>query len=270
MSALDKLNVTAKRVDRMLQELSNLNPTAEISKMIDCAPFPLGFNGISTSTKSVNSHRREMSSACHTEYDNADSDQDQGALSDSEMITNSRLEDLKRALQIEKNNNSSLALDNRRHKRSRLSELAYQLGSFGRKKRLLGNGNDADMESNCSSLASSAMFDKLRWKSVHSIGYDNEYECVSLDEQLGNSRQSEISNSYALPPPENSQQGPVGDHTDFKAMDEEDSDENGNDEFDKDYQKQVQQISRDICKHFNYNMPSFDTNNSWVIVFTVI
>lgn len=67
MSALNKLDITAKRVDRMLQELSNLNPSAEISKMIDCAPFPLGFAGMSNSTKSVNSNRREMSSACHTE-----------------------------------------------------------------------------------------------------------------------------------------------------------------------------------------------------------
>lgn len=248
MSALDKLNVTAKRVDRMLQELSNLNPTTDVNKIIDCAPFPLGFPGISASTKSVNSNRREVSSACHTEYDNAESE---SALSDGEMISDSRLEELKRALRVGSNNNNpALARDNRRHKRSRLSELAHQLTNFGRKKRLLDNGNEADMESNCSSLASSALFENLRWKSVHSIGYDNEYEFASeVDDNRGLSRLSGMS-STALPPPENFHR-PVGTNANFKPMDEDgDSDENGNMDFDQDVRQQVQQISRDICKEF--------------------
>ena len=39
------------------------------------------------------------------------------------------------------------------------------------------NGNEADIDSNCSSMAvSRAGLDRIRWKSVHSIGYDNEYE----------------------------------------------------------------------------------------------
>jgi hypothetical protein len=126
----------------MLQELSNLNPS-NVEKLPDCAPFPLGFPGLSTSSKSFNSNRqRETSSACHTEYDNAESD----AASDCEMVSSSRLEELKRALRVGNNNNLAMALENRRHKRSRLSELASQLGGFGRKKRLLDNGNEADME----------------------------------------------------------------------------------------------------------------------------
>jgi hypothetical protein len=250
ISALDKLNITAKRVDRMLQELSNLNPTTtDVNKVIECAPFPLGFPGISTSTKSVNSNRREASSACNTEYDNAESE---SALSDCEMVSDSRLKELKRALRFGSNNNSAaLALENRRHKRSRLSELAHQLsGGFGRKKRLLDNGNEADVDSNCSSLASSALFENLRWKSVHSIGYENEYEFASeVDDNRGISRLSGMS-STALPPPENFH-GPVGTNANFKPMDEDgDSDENGNLDFDHDVRQQVQKISRDICKEF--------------------
>lgn len=174
------------------------------------------------------------------------------------MISNSRLEELKRALKVSNNNNSALALDNRRHKRSRLSELAYQLGGFGRnKKRLLENGNEADVDSNCSSLASSAMFDKLRWKSVHSIGYENEYELASeYDENMGDSRQSNLS-AAVLPPPENFH-GAVGNNTDFRAMDEEDSDENGNVELDQNIQRQVHKISHEIYTTFgNHNLASF-------------
>jgi hypothetical protein len=244
----------------VLQELSNLNPTSEITKIIDCAPFPLGFTGISASTKSVNSNRREMSSAGHTDYDNAESE---GALSDSEMISNARLEDLKHALKVSSNNNSALALDNRRHKRSRLSELAYQLGGFGsRKKRLLENGNEADIDSNCSSLASSAMFDKLRWKSVHSIGYENEYEFASEpDEDTGNSRQSELS-MEPLPMPENFH-GAVGNNVDFRAMDAEDSDENGNvgPSVRQQLNMELQQITRDICKNFGELTSFSDVDN---------
>jgi hypothetical protein len=59
-----------------------------------------------------------MSSACHTEYDNAD-DSD-GACSDSEMITTSRLEDLKRALKGSPIGNGST--ENKKQKRWRQAD----------------------------------------------------------------------------------------------------------------------------------------------------
>lgn len=242
----------------MLQELSNINPTTDISKLVECAPFPLGFPGMSTSTKSVGSNRREMGSACNTEYDNAE--ESDGALSDSEMISKSRIDELKRALRVGATNNSAMALENRRNRRSRLSELAYQLSGLGRKRRFLDNGNEADMESNCSSLASSTLFDKLRWKSIHSIGYENEYEFASeTDDNRYASRLSGFSETI-LPPPEEFQGavGAVGSNTNFRAMDEEgdSDDENGNFKFDQAVRQQVQldlaKISRDICKEFGH------------------
>jgi hypothetical protein len=68
------------------------------SNIPECPPFPTNVPPtLSMSTRSVNEKStREMSSACHTEYDNAD-DSD-AVCSDSEMITSSRLGDLKRAL----------------------------------------------------------------------------------------------------------------------------------------------------------------------------
>ncbi|KAI6240019.1 hypothetical protein M3Y99_00485500 [Aphelenchoides fujianensis] len=267
ISALDKLNSTAKRVDRMLQELSNLNPLGS-QRGPDCAPFPLGFSALSNSTRSVNSNRREMSSACHTEYDNAESE---GALSDSEMVSSSRLDELKRALtasgaSAQSQKAAAVALENRRHKRSRLSDLASQLGAFGRRRRGPGGvgdtGHDADVDSNCSSLASSAMFDRLRWKSVHSIGYEGEFEIAdfaSETDETGGSRQSALSGALPPPaPPSVGSRGAVGDGADFRAMDE-DSDDNGNNAEEAErIRHQMQELSRDICANFGeFQLASF-------------
>ncbi|KAI6188562.1 hypothetical protein M3Y98_00368000 [Aphelenchoides besseyi] len=266
ITALDKLNSTSKRIDRMLQELSNLNP-ASGDRGPDCAPFPLGFPGLSISSRSVNSHRRELSSACHTEYDNAESES--GALSDSEMVSSSRLDELKNALTASvgsNRNQRSIVLENRRHKRSRLADLASQLGAFGRQKRLSGglvdNGNDGDVDSNCSSLASSAMFDRLRWKSANSIGYDNEYEIAdfaSETDETGGSRFSALSG--VLPPPNPMTSSiPFGDGVEFRAVDEDSEDDNAND-HNKEQERlrqQMQQLSHDICNKFgNYKLASF-------------
>ncbi|KAI6215428.1 hypothetical protein M3Y94_00384200 [Aphelenchoides besseyi] len=266
ITALDKLNSTSKRIDRMLQELSNLNP-ASGDRAPDCAPFPLGFPGLSISSRSVNSNRREMSSACHTEYDNAESEC--GALSDSEMVSSSRLDELKSALTASVGPNRhqhSIALENRRHKRSRLADLASQLGAFGRQKRLPGglvdNGNDGDVDSNCSSLASSAMFDRLRWKSANSIGYDNEYEIADFASETDETSGSRFSAlSGVLPPPNPMTSSvPFGDGVEFRAVDEDSEDDNGNDRNEEQelLRQQMQQLSKDICNKFgNYKLASF-------------
>lgn len=106
-------------------------------------------------------------------------------------------------------------------------------------------GNEADIDSNCSSLASSTMFDKLRWKSVHSIGYDNEYEFASdVEERL-------------LPPilPEKQKEKPaVGEDADFLPMDASDSEA----ELEQSMRQEVEAISRDICRNFGeYKLASF-------------
>ncbi|VDN84139.1 unnamed protein product [Brugia pahangi] len=44
------------------------------------------------------------------------------------------------------------------------------------------NGNDADIDSICSSIGTSSFFSNLRWNSVHSIGYENEYEFASKED----------------------------------------------------------------------------------------
>lgn len=142
----ERLAAAASRVDRMLEEL---NAVADLDSKPECHPFP---TALSTSTRSL---RREMSSACHTEYDNAESE---GICSDSEMLGN-RLEQLKKALK---------AGDSRK-KRRRLWKYT-------------DNGNDADIDSLCSSLNASSIFGNLRWNSVHSIGYDNEYEIASRED----------------------------------------------------------------------------------------
>lgn len=84
-AALDRLNAAAKRVDKMLIELANVDG---FNGNLSEKPFPINYGAFSTSSKSINDeNRRELSSACHTEYDNADSE---GACSDSEMVTSSR------------------------------------------------------------------------------------------------------------------------------------------------------------------------------------
>nr|CDJ86853.1 Adenylyl cyclase class-3 4 guanylyl cyclase domain containing protein [Haemonchus contortus] len=138
----ERLEAAANRVDRMLQELNAYGEFADI-KPLEYRPFPTAFG----SMKSVH---RAMSSACHTEYDNAESE---AALSDVETNANGR---------------TSRSRDKKRRRRWRTRV----------------KGDDGDSESNCSSLASSVELDPLRWKSVHSIGYENEYEMESDNEGL--------------------------------------------------------------------------------------
>ncbi|KAL6727003.1 hypothetical protein Aduo_008919 [Ancylostoma duodenale] len=138
----ERLEAAANRVDRMLQELNAYGEFADI-KPLEYRPFPTAAYG---SMKSVH---RAMSSACHTEYDNAESE---AALSDVEPNANGR---------------TSRSQEKRRKRRWRSQK-----------------GEDADTESQCSSAASSVDLDPLRWKSVHSIGYENEYEMQSDNEGL--------------------------------------------------------------------------------------
>ncbi|KJH47820.1 hypothetical protein DICVIV_06112 [Dictyocaulus viviparus] len=137
----ERLEAAAHRVDRMLQELNAYGEFADV-KPLEYRPFPTAFG-------SLKSIHRPMSSACHTEYDNAESD---AALSDAEVNANGH---------ILSSRNSS----RKRHYRPR-------------------NNDDVDSESQCSSLANSVELDPLRWKSVHSIGYENEYEMLSDSEGL--------------------------------------------------------------------------------------
>uniref|UniRef100_A0A1I8AS51 adenylate cyclase n=1 Tax=Steinernema glaseri TaxID=37863 RepID=A0A1I8AS51_9BILA len=165
LSALDRLNAAANRVDRMLRELATVDG---FDNGNECAPFP---TALSASTRSMADRRRELSSACHTEYDNADSD---AVYSDSEMIGSYRLDDLKRVL---KGNVMGTSGSSGRRRRK---------GSRGRppKKALVDTGNDADVDSICSSLASSRMFSApIRGRSVRSIGYEDEYE-IATDPEL--------------------------------------------------------------------------------------
>ncbi|CAD5221945.1 unnamed protein product [Bursaphelenchus xylophilus] len=208
--AIEKLDSTSKRVDRMLQELANIN----IQKHPNNQPFP---TGLSNSMRSVNS-KREMSSACHTEYDNADSET---AFSDNEFMES------RRSL------NDS--------KTGRTSRLAAMARSLGRRKKPVDIENDADIDSNCSSLRGSTMFDGLRWKSVHSIGYENEYEFVSeTDISNAGSKLSGISNQPAV-------RGAVGIDINCKAMDD---DESEDDVIDQNTAKEVLQIAQDIRRNF--------------------
>ncbi|EYC43105.1 hypothetical protein Y032_0503g2640 [Ancylostoma ceylanicum] len=138
----ERLEAAANRVDRMLQELNAYGDFADV-KPLEYRPFPTAAYG---SMKSVH---RAMSSACHTEYDNAESE---AALSDVEPNANGR---------------TSRSHEKRRKRRWRSQK-----------------GEDADTESQCSSAASSVDLDPLRWKSVHSIGYENEYEMQSDNEGL--------------------------------------------------------------------------------------
>ncbi|MFH4977872.1 hypothetical protein AB6A40_004581 [Gnathostoma spinigerum] len=148
INGAERLAAAASRVDRMLEELEAV---ADLNAKVECQPFPL-----TTSVRSLRSLRRDLSSACHTEYDNADSE---GICSDSEMI-GSRLEELKNALRNE---------DSGRKRRRRI---------WGK----MDTGNEADIDSVCSSITNSSIFEHLRWNSVHSIGYENEYEVASKED----------------------------------------------------------------------------------------
>ncbi|CAG9539708.1 unnamed protein product [Cercopithifilaria johnstoni] len=124
----DKLAAAASRVDRMLAELTAI---ADFNSTSEDHPFP---TALSNSTKSL---RRDISSACHTEYDNAESESN---WSDSEMLDG----------QLE-----------RFHKTSNRTSIPQR-----RKYRLWSqsdNGNDADIDSICSSVGTSSFFSNLRW-----------------------------------------------------------------------------------------------------------
>lgn len=116
-------------------------------------------------------------------------------------------------------------------------------------------GNEADIDSNCSSLASSTMFDKLRWKSVHSIGYENEYEFASVD--ASDIEDKDIPSKIVTEIPGYSKQEQntsVGENTDFLPMDASDSDA----ELEQNMRQEVEAISRDICRNFGeYQLASF-------------
>lgn len=87
------------------------------------------------------------------------------------------------------------------------------------------------------------MFDRLRWKSVHSIGYENEYELVS-------EREDSTSVAGAEDP---FVQRSVGAGINFPPMDA-DSDV----EAVPDARTQVEALSRDIRQNFgDYQLASF-------------
>ncbi|VDK48229.1 unnamed protein product [Anisakis simplex] len=135
---IERLTAASNRVDRMLQELTSVTHV-DIDNKLECHPFP---TALSASNRSLRfnrlkySFRREISSACHTEYDNAESE---GICSDSEMLEG-RLERIKHALK---------AGDSRRKRRRNMMSN--------------DNGNDADIDSVCSSLNASSIFDNFRW-----------------------------------------------------------------------------------------------------------
>ncbi|CAI5445228.1 unnamed protein product [Caenorhabditis angaria] len=139
------IEAAANRVDRMIQELNAYGDFADV-KPLEYQPFPSNFGG------SMRSVHRAMSSACHTEYDNAESDGDA-------MISD-----------VESNANRSRSRSLRR--------------GWRQKKRWHKDGADGDTESQCSSIAASIDLEPIRWKSVHSIGYENEYEMPSDTEGL--------------------------------------------------------------------------------------
>ncbi|TKR77896.1 hypothetical protein L596_018791 [Steinernema carpocapsae] len=169
LSALDRLNAAANRVDRMLHELATVEGFDSVNGN-ECQPFPTSF-ALSSSTRSIADRRREMSSACHTEYDNADSD---AVYSDSEMIGAYRLDDLKRVLKGNTMGTSGTSGSGGRRKRKGSRNRQFS------KKSIVDTGNDADIDSVCSSLASSRMFvDPIRGRSVRSIGYEDEYEIAT-------------------------------------------------------------------------------------------
>jgi hypothetical protein len=238
VTALERLNAAAQRVDRMLQELAHVGGIESCNGNFE-NPFPTSFAGLNASSRSINiDNRRELSSACHTEYDNAGSE---GACSDPEMVTSTKLVELKHALRGYKN----------REKFQDDKKKGSVEKFFQRKfRRPYDNGNEADVDSNCSSVASSTMLDKLRWKSIHSIGYENEYEFASdCDEQ-------QAVNSKLLPalrrePKTKS----VGDDANFIPMDASDSE---SEHLPTTILSEVTALTQDIYKNFGeYQLSTF-------------
>jgi len=110
-------------------------------------------------------------------------------------------------------------------------------------------GNEADIESsNCSSLASSRMncsMGRPRWKqSIHSIGYDNEYELASVGTSQNSSMASGMHFNGVLPSADGGGRGGGG--SDFVPMDADINDG----EMMLDARGQVELLSRDIRRNF--------------------
>jgi hypothetical protein len=233
VTGLERLNAAARRVDKMLLELANVDGN---NGNLPEKPFPTNFSGFNTSTRSINlDNGRELSSACHTEYDNAESE---GAYSDPEIGTSTRLEELKHVLR-------SFREKTKEEKRKKSTERFFQR----RFNRPFDPGNEADIDSNCSSVASSTMLDKLRWKSVHSIGYENEYEFASdIDEQAVSSK---LLPTVRREPETKS----VGDDANFLPMDASDSE---NEEQPSTTKNEVTALTQDIYKSFGeYQLATF-------------
>jgi len=167
---------------------------------IDCPPFPTSSSAI-LGTKagySLNKRKtgknfvtREPSGEYHTEYDNAESpdglkEECPSLEKDSrrEKENCSRANHIKRSFQRGKETSEGVKVANVGKSRPSISVAAES----HRHSTVINAdpGNDADVDSNCSSLTSSMMvLDNARWKSVHSIGYENEYEfdeCYDEDE----------------------------------------------------------------------------------------
>jgi len=219
---------------------------------------------------------REMSSANQTDYDNAESVNSdlEEARSDSEMaISTSKLEELKRALrptlaslnayrqnrlppllpfgQITKQNMTQMRPPDPSPNTALVTQISGPTPKFPP---LVGRpfdaGNEADIESsNCSSLASSRMnfaVSRPRWKqSIHSIGYDNEYELASVATSQNSSMASGMHFNGVLPSDGRDMTQRGGD-TDFIPMDADINDGEGM----LDARGQVEKLSRDIQRNF--------------------
>lgn len=122
-----------------------------------------------------------------------------------------------------------------------------------RPNRLYDPGNDADIDSNCSTTTSSTILDKLRWKSVHSIGYENEYEFASdIDEQEVTLKLLKSPTQLSKTANTNS----VGADEDFLHMDASDPETEKRD-FPS-TQNQVEALTQDIYKSFGeYQLSTF-------------
>ncbi|CAB3401723.1 unnamed protein product [Caenorhabditis bovis] len=170
--AVNQIEAAASRVDRMIQELNAYGDFADV-KPLEYQPFPntVYHHG------SLSSMNRAMSSACHTEYDNAESEFEQ-QLSEGG----------------DDGDGVAMAAAATRRRRRR--------GDAARRWRR--DATDGDTESQCSSsMASVELASTTRWASAHSIGYENEYELrsdadadggLAIDEMIALSR--DIRNNF--------------------------------------------------------------------------
>lgn len=217
-------------VDSNYQNFNNKQP--------DCARFPTtsasgSLNALVELGRNKSVSRRDDNSTCHTDYDNAESED---FYSDSELlyVYNNNIncfnnKSIYQNKDVEQNVNNNNSLANKLKQAFSGVDLTYESNFFlpKQKKKIgltqrqlppiapnskirrlkcnglaISNGKvsiqayEGDIDSNCSSIESSQMFlnshnkvltqiDKIdlikrfKWKSVHSIGYDNEYEFAS-------------------------------------------------------------------------------------------